>query len=385
MPSVFPALRGKMGDLSYAVTTMKLGEVNRIVQYAEAVQDWETVTPELRTQRRLNLNRVRREMAPYLLNNDDHFFSAITVELRGVDGATEIPFREAEDNPDIGQVWLDGTETLMCTDGQHRLKAIELALKEEPRLGTESIAVIIVPYKSVIRSQGLFADLNRYAKQPTKTLNILYSSRDFRARLAKAVANKSRYLHRRVNLESNTLSRRSPQIVTLGVLYECVGVLLGKEDSKAANLDQKTAEIVHVYDDVVFPALMEAAPELDQVWKRELPAHELRTRYIFAHSVGQQAIARVVRAALDQRPDDWEGLVHGGFSQIPWDIGIDWEGVATMGGTLANRSQNVRRTAALIKAWVGLQLSDTEVDDLTKAKQASGDPDWKLPQPLTAA
>ena len=54
------------------------------------------------------------------------------------------------------------------------------------------------------------------------------------------------------------------------------------------------------------------------MWKRELPAHELRTRYIFAHSVGQQAIARVVRAALDQRPDDWEGIVHSGFSQIPW-------------------------------------------------------------------
>ena len=55
-----------------------------------------------------------------------------------------------------------------------------------------------------------------------------------------------------------------------------------------------------------------------------------------------------------------------------------------MGGTLANRSQNVRRTAALIKAWIGLQLSDAEADDLMKAKQASGDPDWKLPQPLTA-
>lgn len=394
MASMFPALHGQQGDTEYIITKMRLAEVNRFINYAESDPDWADMKAELRAQRKLKIERVREEMVPYLTDNPDHFFSALTVELEKLDLDTDatLPFQPSESNKDVGMLVLEGTEKMHCTDGQHRLKAIELAVKEDSSLGVETIAVIVMPYQGVVRSQTRFSDLNRYAKQPTKTQNILYSHRDVAATIAKRASAASKYYGpKRLNTESNTLSKGSPQVITLGVLYECVKTLLGKvpenmsEEEQSVYVTAKSQEIAHLYDDVVFPALSAQAPEITAVYGGKEPAHTLRKNYIFAHSIGQQAIAIAVKAAEVQRPDEWKTIVSSGFSKINWEIGLPWEGIATIGGKMANRRQNIQRTAALIKAYLGLELIDSEKHDLVTAKQQTmSERGWHIPASLVA-
>src|SRR4051812_47175789 len=130
-----------MGETEFYCSVLTYGEAARLIQFVEDVDDWSNETdPESKIQRRLNVARVEREMVPYLLTVPDHFYSALTVEIRpamgeGFDG--HVPFEAT--GPSIGrmawgQLVLDGTETLYALDGQHRLKSIQLALRQRPEL-----------------------------------------------------------------------------------------------------------------------------------------------------------------------------------------------------------------------------------------------------------
>src|SRR3712207_2521497 len=136
MATYIPAIRAAMGDVEYYVSVVTLGEASRLIEYVEEVDDWTSETPpELKLQRKLNVQRVEREMVPYLVHNDDHFYSALTVEIRpapyaGAEGGVNFSAKDTFPGwPEFGVLTLDGTETLYALDGQHRLKSIERAIR----------------------------------------------------------------------------------------------------------------------------------------------------------------------------------------------------------------------------------------------------------------
>lgn len=388
MASSFPALKGHMGDIDFFVTVMKLGEVVKQVSYAEEVQNWDAGIPsEYKKQRKLNLSRIVNEMVPYLTTAPDHFYAAITAEVnRPGDPKNSIVFQPLPDQGDsvvlVGTVKFDGSETVLALDGQHRLKSVELALKEQPDLAREAIAVILVPGKGHRRSQQLFTDLNRYAKQPSKTLNLLFEHREFFARVAKGVADSATSFKDRVNLETNSLGRKSRHHITLAVLYECVLSLLdGRYDDseiEEPRLNEAVSSVAHVYDDILFPAL----PDFQKLMDGVVTPYDLRCKYIYSHSVGQQAIAKAVRAAQEAVGPEWENVVSEGFRKIDWRItNPEWEGSAVQGGSIYTRRQNVEHSATLLKLKLGLPVSDTERDSLKNAITATN-PNAILPQPV---
>jgi DNA sulfur modification protein DndB len=384
MASEFPALRGRMGEMDFCVLVMRLGEVVKHVGYAEDVQHWDDGIPaEHKKQRKLNRQRIINEMVPYLTVNPDHFYSAITVELeRPGDPTNGMVFQPIAGQETLGTVKFDGTELLMALDGQHRLKSIDLALKEQPDLSKESIAVLVVPGRGYRRSQQLFSDLNRYAKQPSKTLNLLFEHREFFARVAKGVADKATSFEERVNLETNSLGRKTRHHMTLAVLYECVVTLLEGSYAEGEKDPAKQSEaidtVVHVYDDVVFASL----PDFKRILSGELMPYDLRCKYIYAHSVGQQGIAKAIRACRDHFGAEWEDVVRTAFPKIDWKItNVEWEGSAVQGGAIQTRRQNVEHTATLIKLKLGAPVESVELESLRAAIQAT-DPKRKLPEPL---
>jgi len=323
MGSQFEAVRGQQGDLEYYVTTMRFDELAKNVGYAEReLGEGAEMPAELARQRKLNIKRVRQEMKPYLLQNPDHFFSAIAVEVvRPGDSSHDIKFVQSPDNPDFGRIHFDGTELLQAVDGQHRLKAIQLALQEQPELARESIAVVFLPHRSIQRSQQLFSDLNRYAKTPSKTLSILFEHREFEARVAKSWAKNCRaFKDFRTNMETNSLVVKSRHLITLSVLYECARELIAKDyDEKKWDREQLEAEADRVgrqlsewYDEVVIPAL----PDIEAAITGAIKPVQLRERYIYPHSVGWRGIARAVRAAKDQRPRNWKDVVSKGLAAL---------------------------------------------------------------------
>src|SRR5207249_449544 len=171
MASQFPALRGKMGEMEYALVMMRLGEVVRHIGYAETIQEWGGGIPS------------------------------------------------------------------------------EFKMKTHPELSRESISVILVPGKGYRKSQQIFTDLNRYAKQPSKTLNLLFEHREFFAVVAKEVGSSARTFRDRVNLETNSLGQKARHHITLGVLYECVLALLdghyNDSEKTAAKIKEATNLVTH--------------------------------------------------------------------------------------------------------------------------------------------
>lgn len=384
MASSFPALKGRMGDLDYYVTVMKLGEVVKQIGYAENLQKWDEGIPsEYKKQRKLNISRVTNEMVPYLTVNPDHFYAALTAEVeRPGDPTSTITFESLPDSEEIGHVKFDGSEQIMTLDGQHRLKSIELALKDHPDLARESITVILVPGKGFKRSQQLFSDLNRYAKQPSKTLNLLFEHREFFAGVAKEVTENAATFKDRVNLETNSLGRKTRHHITLAVLYECVVSLLegnySDTESDSKRLHEAVKQVVHIYDDVIVPVL----PEFNDMLSGRLTPYDLRCKYIYCHSVGEQAIAKAVRSCQDHFGAKWEDVVKQAFPKIDWRlINPEWEGSAVQGGSIYTRRQNVDHAATFLKFKLGVPVQQTEADSLKSAIEAT-DSSRTLPEPV---
>jgi DNA sulfur modification protein DndB len=291
-------------------------------------------------------------MVPYLLHSDDHFYSALTVEIRPTplpEGPGSVAFTPKESfpgGPEFGMLTLDGTETLCALDGQHRLKSIEYAIRQKPELAREHIGLILVPFSSVARSQTLFSDLNRYAKAASKSTAILFTHRESLARVAKALAHEVPLLRDRVNMESTSLSSNSRHFITLSTLYEMTRMLAG-ESSESTEPDEAAlqAELTHLWI-----SLTDTLPEWRSVAQgQEHPAY-LRQRYLHMHGVGQQGIAQALAAARAAYCSNWKHIVPA-LANIDWQLANpEWQGVALHGGRVNNTTTSVRLLAQAIQA-----------------------------------
>lgn len=360
MATTFPALRARMGDLEYYVVITTVGEATRTVQYVEEVDDWGSETPpELKLQRKLNVQRVEREMVPYLLDNGDHFYSALTVEVRPIPdaapGQAAITFEGREKFPggiEFGVVLLDGTESLYALDGQHRLKSMELAIKQQPQLAREQIALLLVPFQTVHRSQSLFSDLNRYARAPSKSISLLFTHREALARITKRLCGVVPLLKDRVNMETTTLSKNARQFITLSTLYEMTKALIGQQ-ADADDLDEDSAveELARVWE-VMAEGISEWRLVADD---EEHPAY-LRPQYLNMHGVCQQAIAFAVGRARSDYPESWMGVVTESFKGIDWRLtNPKWQQIALHGGRVNNTTTSIRNLAGLLEAEMGIE------------------------------
>lgn len=359
MATYIPAIRAQMGDLEYFVSTITFGEAARMVQYVEAVDSWTSETPpELKLQRKLNTQRVERELVPYLMGNEDHFYSALTVEIRPAPYGEEtgaVCFEAKETFPGglrFGLLTLDGTESLYALDGQHRLKSIELAIRRQPELSREHIALILVPFRSVSRSQTLFSDLNRYAKGPSKSMSLLFTHREKLARVAKAIAQTVPLLADRVNMESTSLSSNSRQFITLSTLYEMTKSLVGEEfDEGRADESAVVVELAEVWR-----VLTGVFPEWQQVADGEEHPAYLRQRYLHMHGVGQQAIAVAVAQCRQEMGDDWRVGVQR-LGGIDWRLtNPAWQGIALHGGRVNNTTTSIRLLANMLQQTMGFEI-----------------------------
>lgn len=104
------------------------------------VFDNDEIGPELRAQRVLNKTRLP-EMAHYILDNRESYtFSAITAS---VDSLVKFePLVDQGQGKNLGLLHIPMSAKFIINDGQHRRAAIEMALRENPELGDETIAVV---------------------------------------------------------------------------------------------------------------------------------------------------------------------------------------------------------------------------------------------------
>ena len=92
-----------------------------------------------------------------------------------VDGNIKFePIGDGLSEYNIGQLIISMDSVMLINDGQHRFAAILSALEKNPDLGNEVIPIVLFRDSGLKRSQQMFADLNKHAIKPTRSLVILY-------------------------------------------------------------------------------------------------------------------------------------------------------------------------------------------------------------------
>jgi DNA sulfur modification protein DndB len=344
----FPAIRGIQAQREYYVSMCPLRLLPKLFLFDE-----EELVPELRAQRQLNKARVP-DLSRYITRNlDNYVFSAITVSVDAEITFERLPQLEG-DASRIGVLHIPMSARFIINDGQHRRAAIDLALREKPELGDETIAVVFFLDIGLSRCQQMFADLNRYAIRPSKSLGILYDYRDETAQLAKSLIAKSTVFRDLVEVEKTSLSPRSRRLFTLSAIYHATDALLhGREETDPQVL---AALALSFWEETA-----KHMKEWGRVQRGELTAGEVRADYIHTHGVVLQALARAGHALIERHPKQWPKKL-AKLDTMDWRRANSelWEGRALLGGQVSKAHQNVILTANVIKQQLGLALSPDE-------------------------
>jgi len=344
----FPALRGVQAGKEYFVAMCPIGLLPRIFLFDDTA-----LPAELRAQRILNTSRIP-EIAQYILHNRSSYaFSAITASIDG-----EVLFQSlgsAGGIEDLGVLIVPMTARFIINDGQHRRAAIETALEEQPDLATETIAVVFYLDAGLKRTQQLFADLNKHAVKPTRSISILYDYRDPLAGLVRAMAEDTVPFKGLTELEGTTISNRSIKLFTLSSIYQATEALLHK--GKDEDISPKKEVVAREF----WRSVTEVIPEWKLASQRKVSSAELRRDFVHAHGVTLHAIGMAGGALLQQYPSDWKPRLSA-LKTVDWtrkNIAV-WEGRAMSSGHMSKARQSVQRTAAYIKTVLGVTLSRAE-------------------------
>jgi DNA sulfur modification protein DndB len=344
---IFPAIKGIQADREYYVSMCPLRLIPKIFIFDE-----EELPPELRAQRMLNKNRLP-EIANYIIDNpSDYTFSAITASIDGE--VTFVPFEGESENGDkqIGKLYIPMTAHFIINDGQHRRAAIEMAMREKPEIGDESIAVVFFVDRGLERCQQMFADLNRHVVRPSKSIGVLYDHRDQMAKLAKLIVLKSPLFRDVVDMERSTLSLRSRKLFTLSAIYTATSALFAGQEP--VSLDERAKIAIPFWEEVA-----KNFPDWQQVQERKITASDVRTNFIHAHGIALQAIGKIGQILLKDKK--WKERLKK-LKTIDWSRSNTklWEGRAMIGGRISKAETNVVLTINVIKKHLGLELTPEE-------------------------
>jgi DNA sulfur modification protein DndB len=242
----------------------------------------------------------------------------------------------------------------IINDGQHRRAAIELAIREEPRLGDETIAVVFFVDRGLERSQQMFADLNRHAVRPSRSLGLLYDHRNDLSKIARLVALQSNAFKDVVEMEKSTLSERSRKLFTLSAIYSGNAALL--EENEFQNLESAAKHCTDYWNEVA-----KYLPEWGQVRASKITAGEVRRDLLHSHAIVLQSLGIVGNQLLRTNGNGWKQSLKA-LSATDWSRSNAklWEGRALIGGRVSKASHNVTLTTNLIKQQLGLHLSPDE-------------------------
>lgn len=343
----FTAIRGVQAGREYYVAMCPLKVVPKIFLFDEL-----ELAPELRAQRTLNKSRVP-EIANYLIENAaSYILSSITASI---DGETRFePFTEGGPSSNAGRLFVPMTARFLINDGQHRRAAIEEALKECRELGEETLSVVFFIDGGLKRSQQMFADLNRHAIRPTKSLGILYDRRDALSQLACSLADRVSVFKNLVETEKTSIPNRSNRLYTLSSLYQATRTLLGKP--KKCRISEKEEQLAVDF----WEAVGKAIPDWQLAAQKKVSCAELRRDYIHAHGIALQALAIAGTALIAEHPRGWQRKLSA-LEEIDWARSNgDWEGRALVNGRVSKAYTSVVLTANLLKMTLGLSLGAKE-------------------------
>ena len=307
-----------------------------------------SIPAHMRAQRRLRGGRVPK-IASYILENlDNYVFSAITVSVdKGVAFDT-LPGSGSESS--VGTVRIPSNARILVNDGQHRCAAIRAVYAKNERIGTERIAVVVFEDRGLKRSQQMFADLNKHAVKPTKSLGLLYDHRDTFARFIVNLVSDVDIFHGRTEMEKTNISNRSTNFVTLNGVADATRRLLRLKHTTKTISAEKQKLAVEYWNRVT-----EVIPQWGLLADRQHTPYDLRQKYVHAHTNVLNALG-LVGGVLTRHPD-WKDILKG-MRKIDWQKNAEiWQDKVVMDGKMLKNRLGIKRAANEILRQLG--VSDT--------------------------
>ncbi len=344
----FPVVRGIQSGREYYVTMCPLSLIPKLFLFDEV-----SLPVELRAQRAINRARIP-EIARYIVQNPKSYtFSAITAS---VDSKVHFePMEQYDPEKRIGILQIPMTARLVVNDGQHRKAAIADALELNPHIGHETIPIVLFVDAGLKRSQQMFADLNKYAVRPSRSLGVLYDHRDPLAGLIRELIVKVPLFQERIEKEKTTISHRSVKLFTLSSVYQATKALLGKK-KKQDPVSQSECETALQF----WIELPKWIPEWSLLLDSKFASAELRRDYVHAHGVVLQALGAAGNALISDHPSNWKHVLVR-LKTIDWQkTNPDWAGRAIVRGRLSKAHTSVILATNYIKQRLGLDLTPEE-------------------------
>jgi len=366
-----PALKGHLGGVDFYTITLTLGEVPRYIVGTDP-----NLEPQLRENRRASPQRFK-EIAKYMVDNlDDYRFSAITCTY-GKNGTTEPPNWEPADSdaPEgapgwmLGMLTLNQDDPLIIVDGQHRLGAIEEAIKIEPELRNESIAVVLFPYIDLHANQQLFSDLNRTVKKTSKSLDVFFDRRDIVNRVVQKVVARIPVFQDRVDVENISVAKSPSKIFTLAGVYQATkpmikGALKGGlfQNELSQKNDNEDAYVDFLAD--AWESIAEQFPEWGKASRGEINILQERPTYLHWNSGVLSSIGEFVGIAMEQCGANWKDTVETALSHPDnggWRRDMSqWQGIVLAGEQVLPRSAVRIQLIAYLKLKGSLPLTERD-------------------------
>ena len=327
----FEAIRGNQAGDDFYVAMCTLKSVSKLFTFRDA-----DIPAEQRAQRTLRKSRIPRIRDYILQNPEDYTFSSITASVDG-----KITFNPvSKNNPDLGTISISQDAAILINDGQHRSAAIKEAVENNPTLGQDKISVVFFEDLNLGKSQQMFADLNKHAVKPTKSLGILYDRRnDFAIFVVDMIKNIDVF-HNKIEMEKTSVSNRSTKFFTLNGIEAATKIFLGKDK----NLKDDEKELVIEFWNKVAKNI----PEWSLVVNKKVTPAELRKDFVHANTNMLEAIAIAGNQLIKKYPQDWKKKIRR-LQKIDWSrTNPDWDGKIIIRGKMTKTKAGMNDAAKII-------------------------------------
>lgn len=340
----FDVIRGIQGGGEFYTGMCSFATLYNHFKFNEDPQ----IPPEMRAQRKLRRSRIPA-ISDYILDNPDSYvFSAITVSVGGA--IFFFPAPGLGETAHMGTLRMPIDAPILINDGQHRCAAIRQAYETKPELRSEKIPVVFFEDVGLKRSQQMFADLNKHAVKPTKSLGLLYDHRDEFSRFVVNLSNDVDVFSGRTETEKTNIGMRSRNVFTLNGISEATKFLLRLDTKSISSEKQKIAA-------EFWREVANNIPQWNLLMQGEIAPSELRRGYVHAHTNVLAAIGIAGHVLIAQYPDSWKRMLKN-LRRVDWSRDCDmWEGKLIIRGRMLKNKTGIKAAAAEILKSCGVKKS----------------------------
>ena len=390
MSTLLPVLKVKFGKMEYFISYMAVNDLTRYVKFPSELEGWKDLSIEERYQRKINLNRIKKDIAPYFATDDSRFSGALVLAIMNHDNIKfepigdykKIPGAYDQTSKNMGFLTLSGEEMLIPLDGQHRVKAFEFAttgkdeqgkdiprLKPNYELGKDNVAVILMRFEGKT-ARRIFSKINRYAKPTNKGDNLITDDDDPMAVITRRLLGSDGVIPSRlVSLEGNTLNQKAREFTTLATFYEATKEIFNglcvPGSGKIADMTQEQMEI-HLKD-----IRKEWAGLLSKIdwWRKAIKdpdgtgdgtRQDIRNEMLLGKPVGQLALVKGYSLVCQDDKTVDKNSIYAKINDIDW--GVDnkmWKSILiNPNGRVMSGKTTVSNAAEFISYLLGVKFDN---------------------------